>query len=244
LNSIIIDDEPLAREGIRLLIEETPGLDLLASFSNAESSVALLTDVTIDLVFLDIQMPGISGIEFARTIPSKTLIIFTTAFAEYALDSYEVEAIDYLVKPIKPERFQKAIQKAFTYQNLLRSENPKNNIEKITDDYFFVKADRKVFKVLFRDILFIEGLKDYVVLHTIDQKIITAMNIKTIHEQLPQDVFVRISKSYIINIHQISSFDNNSVSIRGQEIPIGNAYRSYFFDEFVAKKMLSRSFKL
>ncbi len=241
MNCFIIDDEPLAREGIQLLINKTKGLKLTGSFNNATSTAEQLHDAPVDLIFLDIQMPGLSGLEFAKSIPPKTLIIFTTAFAAYALDSYEVEAIDYLIKPINPLRFQKAVTKAMAYHQLLKT-GPlsTNNIETVTSDYFFVKADRKVFKIQFRDILFIEGLKDYVILHTEDQKIITAINIKSIYDQLPKNIFVRVSKSYIININQVVSFDNNTVFIGKHEIPIGNAYRSNFFDDFVAKKLLSR----
>jgi DNA-binding LytR/AlgR family response regulator len=185
-------------------------------------------------------MPGTNGIELARSISSQTLVVFTTAYTEYALDSYEVEAIDYLLKPVSHDRFQKAVSKAMAYQKLLQAGNTINNLEPAGDDYFFVKADRRIFKVHFKDILFIEGLKDYVVLHTDEQKIITAMNIKTIHEQLPQNFFVRTSKSYIINVSQVESFDNNTIFIRKHEIPIGNTYRDHFFEEFVAKKLLSR----
>jgi DNA-binding LytR/AlgR family response regulator len=240
MNCIIVDDEPLAREGIQLLIDKTRDLTLLGCFSHTNAAAEALENNIVDLVFLDIQMPGVNGIDFAKTIPPETLVIFTTAYAEYALDSYEVEAVDYLVKPVRLERFQKAVNKALAYLTLLQADNTGNNIETITTDYFFVKADRKIFKVHSRDILFIEGLKDYVVLYTCEQKIITAMNIKTIHDQLPQNMFVRISKSYIINIQQIESFNNNTIFIRTHEIPIGSSYRDYFFDEFVAKKLLSR----
>lgn len=133
-------------------------------------------------MFLDIQMPGVNGIEFAKTIPEHTFVIFTTAYAEFALDSYEVDAIDYLIKPVKLERFQKSVEKVQTYARLFKVDFAGNNIENITDDYFFVKADRKILKLSFASILFIEGLKDYVVMHTENQKVITAMNIKTIYD--------------------------------------------------------------
>ena len=245
MNCIIVDDEPLAREGIRLLVDKTKELVLLNSFSNTNAAGKFLAENDVDLVFLDIRMPGVNGIEFARTIPPKTLVIFTTAYAEFALDSYEVDAADYLIKPIKPERFQKAVAKVLSYSQLLESAVPDNtpatlDIEKGTEDYFFVKADRKFFKVWFKDILFVEGLKDYVILYTEEQKIMTAMNIKTIHDQLPRTIFARVSKSFIINVKKIDSFDNNTVFIGSSEIPIGNAYRSCFFDDFVNKKLLSR----
>ncbi|HEY4064318.1 MAG TPA: LytTR family DNA-binding domain-containing protein [Puia sp.] len=240
MTCIIVDDEPLAREGMQLLIRTMEDLTLLGSFSGANAASQYLSANEVDLVFLDIQMPGINGIEFARTIPQGTLVIFTTAYSEYALDSYEVEAIDYLLKPVEKGRFAKAVAKAVAYHGLLKTDHSGNRIETVASDYFFVKAERRIVKIQFSDILFIEGLKDYVVLHTNEQRIITAMNIKTIHEQLPQSVFVRVSKSYIINVQQLTSIDNNTVFIQKHEIPIGNAYRNYFFDEFVTKRMLSR----
>ncbi|WP_439490297.1 LytR/AlgR family response regulator transcription factor [Algoriphagus sp.] len=240
MTSIIVDDEPLAREAIQLLVEKTKDLVLLNTFSSANAASAFLADHIVDLIFLDIQMPGITGIEFAKTIAQKTLVIFTTAYSEFALDSYEVEAVDYLIKPVRFDRFQKAVEKAQAYFKLLEADHSNNNIETIAGDYFFVKADRKTFKIFFKDILYIEGLKDYVVLHSEERKIITAMNIKTIHAQLPHQLFVRTSKSYIVNVQHISSFDNNTVYIQQSEIPIGDVYRSYFFDEFVTKKLIGR----
>jgi DNA-binding LytR/AlgR family response regulator len=240
MNCIIVDDEPLAREAIQMLITQTDNLNLVGSFNNPDAASKFLAEGTADLIFLDIQMPGINGIEFARTIPKETFVIFTTAFSEFATDSYEVDAIDYLIKPIRLERFQKGVEKAQAYLKLLKADYSNNNIENVTDDYFFVKADRKIFKVYFDNIFFIEGLKDYVVMHTENQKVITAMNIKTIHDQLPKNMFVRVSKSYIVNAKHIESVDNNTVYIGKSEIPIGNIYRDFFFSEFVTKKILSR----
>jgi len=240
MNCIIVDDEPLAREAIEMLVEQTADLELMGLFSNAAAATDFMERNTVDLIFLDIQMPGINGIEFARTIPRETFVIFTTAYSEFATDSYEVDAIDYLIKPVKPERFQKAVEKALTYSRLLAADYAKNNIEQITDDFFFVKADRRIFKLYFGNILFIQGLKDYVVMHLENQKVITAMNIKTIYDQLPKEMFVRVSKSYIINVKHIGSVDNNTVYIGANEIPIGNIYRDFFFNEFVTKKILGR----
>lgn len=173
MNCIIVDDEPLAREAMELLIADTGVLNLMGTFNSAVSASRFMEKYSVDLIFLDIQMPGITGIEFARTISRKTLVIFTTAYTEYALDSYEVDAVDYLVKPIEPERFRKAVDKAVSYHLLLLKEE-KEAIETIkAAEYFFVKADRRYFKVNFADILFIEGLKDYVILQLDDQRIIT-----------------------------------------------------------------------
>lgn len=240
MNCIIVDDEPLAREAIGMLINQVEDLELIGSFNSPGSAAGFLENNTVDLIFLDIQMAGINGIEFARTIPKETFVIFTTAYSEFATDSYEVDAIDYLIKPVKSARFQKAVEKAQTYSRLFRTDYTNNNIEQVADDFFFVKADRRIFKVYFDNILFIQGLKDYVVMHSENQRIITAMNIKTIYDQLPKEMFVRVSKSYIINVKHIGSVDNNTVYIGANEIPIGNIYRDYFFNEFITKKIMNR----
>ncbi|AXY72562.1 DNA-binding response regulator [Paraflavitalea soli] len=240
MNCIIIDDEPLAREAIEMLIAQINDLDLIGSFSSPETVTDFMAGNTVDLIFLDIQMPGFNGIEFARTIPKETFVIFTTAYAQFATDSYEVDAIDYLIKPIRSERFQKAVEKANTYSKLFKADYANNNIEQVADDFFFVKADRRIFKVYFNNILFIQGLKDYVVMHSENQKVMTAMNIKNIYDQLPKDMFVRVSKSYIINVKHIGSVDNNTVYIGANEIPIGNIYRDFFFREFVTRKIVNK----
>jgi DNA-binding LytR/AlgR family response regulator len=237
MNCIIIDDEPLARKGIELLVDETPQLSYCGSFHNAHSASQFLQSNPVDLIFLDIKMPGMNGIEFARTIPRQTLVIFVTAFAEFAVDSYEVEAVDYLVKPVDEKRFRKAVEKAAAYHALLTTHD-KNSMEGITGDYFFVRADRHFVKINFADIAFVEALKDYVIIQAAGQRIITRMNLKAIFEQLPASMFIRVSKSFIINTRHITSFDNNSIMVGAHEIFIGESYRKWFFDDFVAKNML------
>ena len=233
MNCIIVDDEPLAREAMKLLIEEAECLQLVGSFNSAATASDFMEQHVVDLVFLDIQMPGITGIEFARTISKRTLVIFTTAYTEYALDSYEVDAIDYLIKPVEAERFQKAVEKAQSYHSLLLQEE-KETI--VAAEYFFVKAERRYFKVNFSDILFVEGLKDYVILQLGEQRIITRMSLKAVFDLLPKDSFLRVNKSYIVNTAHIDSFDNNDIFIKSYEIAIGNSYRDDFFEGFVMKQ--------
>lgn len=235
MNCIIVDDEPLAREAIELLVKDIDYLHLAGTFNHAASAARYMEGNTVDLIFLDIQMPGITGIEFAKTISRRTLIVFTTAYSEYALDSYEVDAIDYLIKPVEPERFRKAADKALAYSSLLMQDE-KENIEPAADDYFFVKSDRKYFKVNFEDILFVEGLKDYVILQLEEQRIITRMNLKAMNELLPKSLFLRVNKSYIVNTARIEAFDNNDLFIKTHEIAIGSSYRDGFFEEFVMRK--------
>lgn len=236
MNCIIVDDEPLAREAVELLIKEDNRLKLIGNFNSAKSASEFMENNTVDLIFLDVQMPHINGIEFARTISKNTLVIFTTAYSDYALDSYDVEAIDYLIKPVENDRFKKAVDKALIYHSLL-IDAEKENVEGGEEDYIFVKSERKYFKVYFDDILFVEGLKDYVIIQTENKKIITKMFLRTINELLPEKMFFRINKSYIVNLKRIESFDNNDVFIGTYEIAIGNTFRSAFFKKFMSKNM-------
>jgi DNA-binding LytR/AlgR family response regulator len=232
MNCIIVDDEPLARSEMRSLIAEISNIDILGEFSNAPSALDFLKDNDVDLIFLDIEMPMVTGLEFAEMLPKKSLIIFTTAYSQYALKSYELEAVDYLLKPIDPQRLEKAVEKAILYTELLSKDTVKNTVESNTADFLFIKADRRFYKICFSDIKFIEGLKDYVVIHTKQQKLITAMNLKTIHQKISGETFIRVSKSYVVNMNYIDSFDNHNIYIEDSEIPLGEVYRSEFFTRF------------
>jgi len=231
MNCIIVDDEPLGRKAIQLLVKETAILKLLGSFGDADSAGKFMLENPVDLVFLDIRMPGIDGIEFAKTISKETLVIFTTAYHEYAVDSYELSAIDYLLKPVELKRFQKAVEKACDYLLLLSEKYQKNHLENITQNHIFVKSDRRFYRILFENILFIEGLKDYIIIQTKERKIITKSTLKSIYEQLPQNIFLRINKSYIVNLNRIESFDSCDIFIGSQEIAIGNTYKDAFLEK-------------
>jgi DNA-binding LytR/AlgR family response regulator len=242
MNCIIIDDEPLAREGMQLHILNYPKLNLLGSFSNTFDASDILKTKTIDLIFLDINMPEMNGLDFVKTLTRSPMIVFATAYPQYAIDSYELDAVDYLLKPIRFERFVKAVNKAEDYYNLINSKDLRTNlIETINDDFIFIKADRKYFKIFFNDILYIEGLKDYVIIHTKDKKVVTAMNLKTIFDKLSKTNFARISKSYVVNIKNILSFDvYNVYLINNAELPMGNMYKDDFFKDFVDGKILKK----
>jgi DNA-binding LytR/AlgR family response regulator len=240
MTCIVIDDEPLARQGMEMHIANVSFLQLLGSFSNALAASDFLRKEKVDLLFLDINMPEMSGLDFLKSLRDAPLVIFTTAYPQYALESYELDAIDYLVKPIRIERFLKAVNKAEIHWKLLQQGNDNNQVERIEDDFVFIKADRKYFKIFFKEILYIEGLKDYVIIHTDDNKIITSMNIKTIAAQLPDAIFARVSKSYIVNTLRISSFDNELVYIGNNEIPLGQAYKDDFIKQYIDKKIVKR----
>jgi DNA-binding LytR/AlgR family response regulator len=233
MKCLIVDDEPLARKGVQLHLKKYPELELAGCFNNAAAASAYLLLNPVGLIFLDIRMPGTSGLDFARSLGKQTLVIFITAFAEFALDSYEVDAIGYLVKPIHPERFDKAVMKALVYERLLR-ESSDAAIE-FVPDHLLVRSERQFIRIALDELQFIEGLKDYVILHLKDQKVITAMNLKQIHGKLPQDRFLRVSKSYIINASFVKVFDNNAIYIGESEVPIGNGFREAFFETFVKR---------
>jgi DNA-binding LytR/AlgR family response regulator len=240
MTCIIVDDEPLARQGMELNIANVSTLQLLGSFSNALAASDFLRKENVDLMFLDINMPELSGLDFLKSLRDAPMVVFTTAYPQYALESYELEAIDYLVKPIRIERFLKAVNKAENYLKLLQQDGNNSQVEKIEDDYVFIKADRKFFKIYFKDILYIEGLKDYVVIYTGDNKIITSMNVKTIAAQLPPAIFARVSKSYIVNTLHISSLDNEIIYIQSNEIPLGQSYKEDFLQQYIEGKIVKR----
>ena len=239
MKCIIIDDEPLAREGLTNALSGISSIEILESFSNPIDANQYLQNNTIDLMFLDIEMASLNGLDFAKSLVYKPLIIFITAYPQYALESFEVDAIDYLVKPVRIERLLRAINKAENYLTLLQK-NVEEEIAIVEDDYVFIKSDRKFVKIFFKEILFIEGLKDYVIIHVDGKKILTAMNIKTIFNQLPIKNFARVSKSYIVNTDHIISVDTNSVYIKEEEIPIGNNFKESFFTHYVDGKIMKK----
>ena len=237
MNCIIVDDEPLGRKAIQLLAKETPVLNVLGSFGDADSAGKFILENQVDLIFLDIKMPGVDGIEFAKNIPEKTLIIFTTAYSEYAVESYELDAVDYLLKPVELERFKKAVEKVYDYLLLLSDKLQDSRLESVNQNHIFVKSDRRFHRILFDDILFIEGLKDYIVIYTQEKKLITKTTLKAIIEQIPSNIFMRVNKSYIVNIKQIDSFDSNDIFIGRHEIAIGNNYKDLFFNAFTTNRL-------
>lgn len=232
MTCIILDDEPLARTEMEILVKEVSELEVVAKFQNAVTALDFLKTNKVDIVFLDIEMPMISGLSFAEQLPQETLIIFTTAYPQYALKSYELDAVDYLLKPIDKSRLEKAVKKAMAFRSLFTEDISNNTLASNTADFLIIRADRRFHKISFEDILFIEGLKDYVVIVTKKCKHIVAMNLKTIHQKVPQERFLRISKSYVVNKIHIESFDNNNIYINEFEIPIGEVFKKEFIINF------------
>lgn len=240
MKCIIIDDEPLARTGLQNVLTGISSVDVLDSFSNAMDANEFLKFNMVDLMFLDIEMASLNGLVFAKSLFFKPLIIFVTAYPQYALDSYELDAIDYLVKPLRIERLLRAINKAENYLKLLQKDKEEPETASVENDYVFIKSDRRFVKIFFKEILFIEGLKDYVIIQTETKKVLTAMNIKTIHAYLPEKTFTRVSKSYIVNTDHIVSVDAHSIYIKEEEIPIGANFKEVFFENFISEKVIKR----
>ncbi len=234
LKCIIVDDEPPAIRLLTKYVGKVSFLELANTFTNPLEALKFVEQNEVDLLFLDIQMPELTGIQLSRVISKKTNVVFTTAYPQFALDSYEVSAVDYLLKPIDFERFYKAVlkvgdQSSGTDQSGKAFLKP----EKKEDGFFFFKTDgkNKFSKVFLDDILFVEGLKNYVCVQLENEQIITYNTLKNLKGNLPEDNFIQIHRSYIISIKQIDRIDNDAVWINGKELPIGNTYRKLFFDK-------------
>ena len=241
MKCLIIDDEPIAREGIQMLVDEIPYLETERSFGNGIEALEYLYFHTVDLIFLDIEMPGMTGLEFLKQVKNPPFVILTTAYQQYALEAFELDVIDYLVKPIRVDRFVKAINKVKEIVDLKEGAfyEPEPN-DNEADDFVFIRSDRKLVKLFYNEVSHIKGLKDYVMIYTSTDKYLTAMNIKRILSQLPSDKFIRTSKSYIINTDKIKSISHDTIFLEEIEIPLGNSYKEEFLSQVVNKKLIDR----
>jgi len=234
MKCVIIDDEPLAVDLLQDFVKKVDALELVSTFNNAIDAVSFINQNNIDLVFLDIQMPHFSGIDFLNTIEKKPLVIFTTAYSDYAVEGFNLGAVDYLVKPIPFHRFLKAVVRAQQVlqpvTNTAIAEN--NNAPEIEQDFMFVRAEYENVKLNFADILFIEGLKDYVKIYTTDNKFtLTLISLIKLENLLSSKGFARIHRSYIINIKHVKSIQKNKVLISDKRIPISESYKNTFFEK-------------
>lgn len=233
IKAIIVDDEPLALEVLETYISQVPDVTLVKKCNNAFEANEALKQHDIDLMFLDIQMPQLSGVEFVKTLSNPPYVIFTTAYPDYAVEGFELNAVDYLLKPISLERFMKAVNKVSAK---LQAKSTDKETEKpdANDDFFFVKADKKLVKVNFDDILYIEGLKDYVIIRLETGRVITLQTMKSLEDRLPTHKFKRIHRSFIVNIKRINAILGNMVEIteagKLKQLPIGKNYRDELLD--------------
>lgn len=237
MNCIIIDDEPMAIKVIESYCESLDSIKVLNTFTNALEAIDFIKNHTVDLIFSDIEMPHITGIDFMKTLEdTKPIFIFTTAYPQYALEGFELNAIDYLVKPIPFPRFIKAIQRVKQQLKFIELNNTKysrEGVEKVRleDDFVFIKSEFDNVKILINDIKYVQGLKDYLKIFTqTTSPILTLMNFKDFQAKLPGTLFMRIHRSYIVNISKIDLIQRNKVIIDGERIPIGENHKEAFFE--------------
>jgi len=235
IKCLIVDDEPLALHILEDYISKIPFLQLVKATTNPIEALTLVQEKQVDLVFLDVQMPELTGIQFLRISNGKAKVILTTAYPQYALEGYELDVIDYLLKPIAFDRFFKSVQKA---QGVLQPAAAPVQTEVVQvqqqqndflSDFIFVKTEHKIQKVYLNDILFIEGLKDYISIFTPAERIITLQNMKKMEDALPEKNFIRVHKSYIVSINKIDSIERSRIFIGDKVIPVGDTYREEFF---------------
>lgn len=238
LNCLIIDDEPLAQDVIESYMGEEKDLVLVRKCQNALEAREALKSHQIDLIFLDIQMPEISGIDFLKSLENAPLVIFTTAFPNYAVEGFNLDAVDYLLKPISQDRFKKAVKKARELYQMKHQPFPMG-MPAEEDDHFFVKADQKLVKLRYDDIYYVEALADYVKIHTNDKRIITLQTMKKMEERLPSNKFIRVHRSFIVGIGKIKSVSGNKIELAEQQIPIGKNYKSSLYDYLYANNILN-----
>jgi DNA-binding LytR/AlgR family response regulator len=225
INCIVVDDEPLAIALLSDYINKTPGLTLTASTSDPMNALKLAKNGNIDLVFLDMQMPELTGLQFMKILQKKCMVIITTAYSEYALESYDHHVVDYLLKPITFDRFLVAIEKA--QERVATTVTPvlAQPTVPLQNQFIFVKTDYRLVKISLDDIYYLEGARDYVIIHTLNEQILTLQSMKSLEDELPNDHFMRIHKSYVINLNQISFIERGRVSINEQLIPISDMHK-------------------
>lgn len=223
-NCLVVDDEPVAREIIENHLERINSANLAGSCKSAIEAFKIINTNNIDLIFLDINMPEISGLSFAKSINKNIKVIFTTAYREYALDGFDLQAVDYLLKPISFDRFLQAINKYLDENTTIKNSNTEEyNEEKIS--YFFVRSDRKMVKINYSEINYIESLSDYIKIHLKDKTVITRETISNIENKLPPTEFIRTHRSYIVSIPKIESYNNEIIDIANHEIPISRSHK-------------------
>jgi DNA-binding LytR/AlgR family response regulator len=233
INCIVIDDEPLARKGLTNFINEVSFLNLVGVYSNPVEALQVIKDQKIDLIFLDIQMPKMTGLEFLKTLTNPPITIITTAFPNYALESYELNVMDYLVKPIPFERFLKGVNKAKDYFDL------KNNA-KSNEDYFFIKCESRYEKILFDELLYVEAMQNYVTLYTLNKRYVSYLTFKSVEEYLPASRFLKVQKSFIISLSKIENIEGGDIKIGDKSITISRTNKDEILNSILKNKLLRR----
>lgn len=226
MRCLIVDDEPLARQLLESYVERIGELSLVKSCSNALEAFKLLQDEQVDLIFLDIEMPKTTGIELLRSLQTKPRVILTTAYREYAFEAYDLDVVDYLLKPINFDRFLRGIAKIKQLKQYSAPDTDQNKKSSYEDAFLYLKENREMIKVFLKDILYVESLRDYVRVKTLKQEVITYQKISYLEQKLPQNKFLRVHRSFMIAVDKVTSFTNNHARIQTIEIPIGRLYKN------------------
>ncbi|WP_254411447.1 LytR/AlgR family response regulator transcription factor [Dyadobacter diqingensis] len=241
MNCVIVDDEPLAREGIASYVREVDFLTLVKTCENPVELISLLDENKVDLIFLDIQTPKMNGIDFLKMVQNPPMVIITTAFPSYALESFQLNVLDYLLKPITFDRFLKAAKKAKDYDQLIKkSQYSETSPAEPEADYFFIKCGSKYEKILLSEILYIQGMQNYVTIHTLKGKYMTLLYLKNLEQSLDSSAFIRVHKSYIVSIGKIDGIEGNEIFIGVNRIPISRNYREFVINQVVTNKLLDK----
>ncbi len=226
MNCIAVDDEPLALDIIENYVNKHPDLTLIARCNNAAEASEVLKTRKVDLMFLDIQMPEINGLNFVKSLENKPLFMFTTAYPDYAVESFELDAIDYLLKPIAYDRFEKGVEKAKEYYKIKQNADVAET--DLESEHIFVKANQKLIKLAYNDIYYVEAFADYVKIFLQDKKIVTLQTMKNMEKKLPSDIFSRVHRSFIVNRNHVQSFSTSMCEVNEIKIPIGKNYKEKF----------------
>ncbi|HTE01298.1 MAG TPA: LytTR family DNA-binding domain-containing protein [Mucilaginibacter sp.] len=237
MNCIIIDDEPIARKLLQEYIEETDFLVLVGAAENPLKATGLINRLDVDLIYLDINMPKMNGLDFLRSAHKLPMVIMTTAYGQYALDGFEMAVVDYLVKPFSLDRFLKASQKALELKTLKEKSSVPGKAE---PGYFYIKCNGKIEKVIYDELLYIEAMSNYVTLYTLGGKLIVYLTIKGILEKLPAEIFLQVHKSYIINLHRINTIEGNMLHLGNTKITIGLSFYDEVMDRILKGRFLKR----
>jgi DNA-binding LytR/AlgR family response regulator len=238
INTIIIDDEPLARKGLKEYIADVNFLSFTGEFENPLKAMELLSGGDVQLMLLDIQMPKITGIDFFKSLQQPPPVIFTTAYPQYALDGFELNALDYLVKPIPFDRFLKAAMKAKEYYELRQQNKISQAGQQQT--HFFIKADQQLVRIVLHDVLFVEALQNYVCVYTTEQKYISYLTMRSVEEYLPSAQFIKTHKSFIVNAARIDAIEGNEIHIGTHRIPISRGEREDVMKQLLKNRFLKR----
>ncbi len=238
LSCLVIDDEPVARKGIAGYVGQIPFLSLKGSCKSALEASDIIHREPIDLLFLDIQMPDITGIEFMKSLEHPPAVIFTTAYREYAIEGFEMNALDYLVKPISFQRFLKAANKALSYYEMQRPPAPKEPVNE--PGYFFIKSDGQFIKIKFDDVLYFESEKDYLFIYTTQKRYLTLLSLKQLEKELPPDKFVRVHRSFIVSLDKVELMEGNQLVIKDKKIPVSRSQQEAIFNRLIGGRLWKR----